>query len=153
MKQCKNPEVDEAVYSWFVQQRHRHVPVSSVLLNAKALEIHQQFFGNNDGSVASSGWLDKFKTRHGIRFLKVCSEKLPSDVNAVHPFKAKVLQNITDMNMTPDQVYNADESACFWKVLPDKTFITADEKAAPGRKISEDRFTCICRAQMLQVRT
>lgn len=45
------------------------------------------------------------------------------------------------MNLDEEQVYNADESAAFWRVLPGMTWVHANEKSAPGRKISKDRVT------------
>lgn len=45
------------------------------------------------------------------------------------------------MNLTPDQVYNADESGLFWRLLPKKTFVHRAEASAPGRKLAKDRIT------------
>ncbi|XP_071056565.1 jerky protein homolog-like [Onthophagus taurus] len=46
-----------------------------------------------------------------------------------------------DLNLTPVQVYNADESGLLWKVLPNKTYVSRKEREAPGRKVSKDRVT------------
>jgi hypothetical protein len=45
------------------------------------------------------------------------------------------------MELDRHQVYNADESAAFWRVLPSTTWVHDKEKSAPGRKISKDRVT------------
>lgn len=45
------------------------------------------------------------------------------------------------MGLSREQVYNADESAAFWRALPDTTWVHRQEKSAPGRKISKDRIT------------
>ncbi|XP_065368850.1 tigger transposable element-derived protein 6-like [Calliphora vicina] len=96
--------------------------------------------GKEDFS-ASSGWLDKFKLRHGIRYLKICGEKVSSDESAVEPFKKKFADIVAEMDLSKEQVYNADESAAFWRVLPGNTWVHTKEKSAPGRKISKDRVT------------
>lgn len=45
------------------------------------------------------------------------------------------------MGLLPQQVYNADESGLFWRMLPQKTFVHRTEESAPGRKMSKDRIT------------
>lgn len=45
------------------------------------------------------------------------------------------------MRITNNQIYNADESGLYWKLLPTKTFVSSDEKMAPGRKLAKDRLT------------
>lgn len=37
-------------------------------------------------------------------------------------------------NIIRDQLYNADETGLFWKILPDKTYVSHQEKIAPGKK-------------------
>lgn len=128
------------MYNWFLQQRSAHVPISSEILRAKAKNLYERITGKTD-FLASSGWLDKFKLRHGVRFLKVCGEKLSSDVAAVQPFQETFRSVVEDMELCSEQVYNADESAIFWRTLPDTTWVHQDEKSAPGRKISKDRLT------------
>lgn len=140
IRKAEHPEVEIALYNWFLQQRNAHVPISSEILRAKAKQFYEQITGKKD-FLASSGWLDKFKLRHGIRFLKVCGEKLSSNVDAIIPFQKKLKSVVDEMKLSNDQVYNADESALFWRTLPDTTWVHQDEKSAPGRKISKDRLT------------
>lgn len=46
-----------------------------------------------------------------------------------------------EMNITEQQLYNADESSLFWRMLPKRTFVGATEKSAPGRKTAKERVT------------
>lgn len=43
--------------------------------------------------------------------------------------------------VTSEQIYNADESGLFYRLLPDKTYVSVTEKTAPGRKIQIERVT------------
>ncbi|XP_030767450.1 jerky protein homolog-like [Sitophilus oryzae] len=140
MKKPENPDVEEALYTWFLQQRKNHIPVSSEVLRTKARFFYECITGKTNFQ-ASSGWLDKFKPRRGIHFLKVCGERVSSDAEAVAPFQLKLQALIEKMQLTKEQVYNADESALFWRVLPNTTWVHKDEKSAPGRKVSKDRVT------------
>lgn len=73
--------------------------------------------------------------------MTITGEILSSNVDAVEPFKEKLLSKIREMGLQHDQIYNADESGLFWRVLPNKTLAHGNERSAPGRKISKDRIT------------
>jgi hypothetical protein len=116
------------------------VPISGEILREKAQLFYSQTH-NDDNFKASSGWLDKFKNRYGIRQLSITGEKLSSDVAAVEPFKNVLRNKIKEMQLCPDQIYNADESGLFWKLLPQRTLVHQAEASAPGRKMSKERIT------------
>ena len=61
-------------------------------------------------SKASTGWLEKFKNRHGIRNLSTRGEKLSAAVETVEPFLQKLRKVIEEKSLTPEQIYNADET-------------------------------------------
>jgi hypothetical protein len=132
--------LEEKLASWFVKLRNRHVPVSSEFLAAKAKQLYRKYYGN-DNFNASRGWIANFRKRYGIRTLKICGEKLSADQSAVEPFINELNQVITNQSLQPSQIYNADESGLFWKLLPDRTLVTSTEKTAPGRKTSKERIT------------
>ncbi|KAI8441470.1 hypothetical protein MSG28_015064 [Choristoneura fumiferana] len=84
--------------------------------------------------------VQKFKPRLGIRLLTVTGEKLSSGTAAVAAFVEKFKKKVNDLSLIPDQVYNADESGLFWRVLPNKTYVYRKESEAPGRKVSKDEL-------------
>lgn len=53
-------------------QRERNIPVSGEIINQKALNLKSAM--NIRNFNASDGWLQRFKTRYGIRFLKITAE-------------------------------------------------------------------------------
>lgn len=134
------PQVEDALYAWFMQERSRHTPISGDILMEKAKYFYKKIMKKDDFR-ASVGWFDKFKRRFGIRLLTQTGEKLSSDEASVQPFIDKFKQTIEEMDLCPDQVYNADESGLFWRLLPKKTFVHRDEASAPGRKLAKDRLT------------
>lgn len=140
LKAPEYPKVEEALYTWFLQERARHTPISGEMLCQKAKFFYNKLHDKDDFR-ASDGWLDNFKKRHGIRLLTITGEKLSSDVGAVDPFVKKFQEKIKELGLVPDQVYNADESGLFWKLLPQKTFVHSSEKSAPGRKLFKNRIT------------
>ncbi|KAL4103997.1 hypothetical protein QTP88_019310 [Uroleucon formosanum] len=141
LKKPKNPNVESAGFKWFIQQRRLHVPVSGEMLCENARSFHHQFSKNNHAFKACKGWLDNFKKRHGIRRLKISGEKLSSKVDCIEPFQKDFEQLVIQKKFNAEQMYNADESRLFWRILPDQTLVLSTEKAAPGRKIMKERVT------------
>lgn len=141
LKLSDYPLLDSALYQWFLQERSRHTPISGPILKEKAMVFHNKIHPEASDFKASDGWLTKFKKRHGIRKLSVTGEKLSSDTEAVEPFKKKFLSKIEELGLIHEQIYNADESGLFWRLLPEKTFVHKYETTAPGRKLSKERVT------------
>lgn len=135
------PEMEKLLYNWFMKQRERNVPINGELLKAKATYFFNEIYKGTPTFHASAGWMQKFKSRYGIRLLKVCGEKLSSQPELVEPFMASLADSIRNMDLDNEQIYNADETGLTWKLLPDKTFVSNQETTAPGRKISKERLT------------
>lgn len=134
------PKVEDALYAWFHQQREIHAPISGDILKAKARFFYNSIM-NKDDFRASDGWLDKFKSRFGIRFLQMSGEKLSADTSEIGNFITKLEEKIQRDGLTPDQIYNADETGLNWRQLPTKSYVTHEEKSAPGRKVKKERLT------------
>lgn len=135
--------METKLYGWFLKQRERNCPVNGPILQAKAKEIFKSVYPDKEEKdfMASDGWFTKFKRRHGLRFLKICGEILSSDTTAITQFVNQIRAKIDEMKLTNEQMYNADESALFYKLLPEKTYVAACEKTAPGSKIQKERLT------------
>jgi hypothetical protein len=132
--------MERRLHQWFLTQRSRHIPISYEIIAAKAKQLYVQIYGKHN-FVASRGWIANFRARHGVRSLKISGEVLSNNQAAIDPFLEKLETMIKNLNLTADQVYNADESALFWKLLPDRTMVGSHEKTAPGRKTSKERIT------------
>jgi hypothetical protein len=109
------------------------------MINEKAKTLHAKFYESS--FRASNGWLQTFKKRYGIRFLKIAGQKLSSQPELIAPFKEKLSKKVTELQLSLEQIYNADESGLYWKLLPDKTYVSSLEKTAPGRKAEKQRVT------------
>ncbi|XP_037959308.1 jerky protein homolog-like [Teleopsis dalmanni] len=134
------PDLEVNLYNWFLNQRQRNCAVTGAILKSRAkLEFEILYPGKKFS--ASDGWLANFKKRHGIRLLKICGEILSSDTPKITPFVHSLRAKINEMGISDSQLYNADESGLFYRLLPDKTFVAANEHAAPGRKTVKERIT------------
>lgn len=139
----ENEEMEKQLYKWFEFQRSEHCPLSADLIKAKAKDIFRKINPEKDESafVASNGWYDRFKRRHGIQFLNISGEKVSADLSSITPFIHRLRAKMNEMNITENQLYNADESGLYYRMLPNKTFVAATEKTAPGRKSAKERVT------------
>lgn len=141
MKKATNESLDTSVYLWFVQKRSEGIPLSGPIVAEKAILFNKKLNGD-ESFKASSGWLEKFKNRHGIRELNIEGEKLSAaNIETVNAFKEKFQQMIDEEGLTRDQVYNADETGLNYKALPTKTLAAYSEKFAPGFKMQKQRVT------------
>ncbi|XP_065834220.1 jerky protein homolog-like [Oscarella lobularis] len=144
MKLGSNEKVDEAVFLWFKQARLSGAPVSGPLLCEKAMRL-SQIIADSDTSrfSASSGWLKRFCKRFAIRGLTLNGEKLSSDSAAAADFASSFQKFIEDEGLSLHQVFNCDESALYFRLLPQKTLAGAFEKSASGWKKSKERVTIL----------
>lgn len=140
LKKPNNELVDDALWVWFMQERRRGTPINGPILKEKAVILHSKL-GEKGNFSASDGWLTRWKKRHGVHFLGVCGEKLSADQPAASDFSEKLKQIIERENLTPEQVYNIDETGLNYKLLPKKTFASSQEKSASGFKVNKERIT------------
>lgn len=142
IKQVTHPEMEKALYLWFLQEREKNMVVFNKLLATQAKVFHSQLCQIESCKFsASDNWLNCFKHRRGLRYLKICGEQLSADKRHIEFFKEKVKQIIGDMQLSIHQIYNMDETALYYKLLPSKTLVTHEEKKASGHKVKKERIT------------
>ena len=136
--------LDKAVYLWFVQQRCKGTPISGPLLMGKALQLYPHIYSDDSNSnsfKAGTGWLKRFKDRHGIRALSVQGESLSAASTSVDPFRERLQNIIVERGLSIEQLFNCDETVLYWKLMPNKTLVSSREKEAKGFKMPKDRVT------------
>jgi hypothetical protein len=143
MKKSTYDELDKAMVQWFSQQRAQGNPINGLICAEKA-KFFFEALGLEGNFDASSGWLTRFKQRHGIRELQIQGESLSGDTAAAEQFHNEFNDFVLNENLLPEQVYNVDESGVYWKCLPTKTLAFESEKSAKGHKVSKERFTAMC---------
>lgn len=111
-------QMEERLYQWFCEQRHRDAPISGELLKAQALLYFEQW-KTTDSSVfyASEGWLQNFKNRFGIRLacgepggggglqagLKIRASPDSASVQT-DPLKVRMNEILRELNLSNDQL-------------------------------------------------
>ncbi|GIX91898.1 tigger transposable element-derived protein 1 [Caerostris darwini] len=90
---------------------------------------------------ASRGWFENFKKRSGIHSVVRHGEAASSDMKAAEDYIKTFSDLIKAQGYISQQVFNCDETGLFWKKMPNRTYITAEEKMMPGHKPMKDRLT------------
>jgi hypothetical protein len=127
------------------------LPIDSTILREKARSLynHYQEEQGGEGSsyesstqafTASKGWFEGFK-RFSLRNLKVIGDAASADQEAAAVFPEEFRRIIEEKGYVPEQVFNAYESGLYWKRIPNRSYVTQEEKRLPGFKASKDRVT------------
>jgi len=76
-------ETEKLLTIWIKDQIQKHVPLTMVLIKAKARrlygDIKQKFPDARESFVASTGWFNRFKQRAGLHTIKVSAEAARGD--------------------------------------------------------------------------
>ena len=86
---------------------------------------------------SSDGWLWRFHNRHGIGNIVERGDSCSADNSVVEPRRMKFNGLMRKENVHLGQLYNADETALFWRSLPRNTQAFKNEDKISGKKISK----------------
>ena len=129
---CLYPDLDAAIYDWFVCTRAAKKPVLGPIILAQIEKM----------SAENQGWLRRFKERHGIWEFKMNGEASSADVAATTEFLLTYREIAADYN--DDQIYNCDESGLYHRNMPDRTLAQENEvHKSVGFKALKDRVTLL----------
>lgn len=92
---------------------------------------------------ASSGWLTKFKKRHQLKLRKLHGESFSVKEINYDEFLIELKEKINEYG--EENVYNADETGLFYKLIPSKTICKNIRK---GYKLLKDRISILLCANM-----
>ena len=134
-------DVDEALLKWFRGARDQKVPVSGPLLLSKAKEFAEKM--GNHNFQGSAGWLARFKKRHKVTFRSVSGESASVSQDVVDEWLSETLPQLLQDYSARD-IFNADETGLFWRLLPDKTFSFKGDKCHGGKKSKERISLLVC---------
>lgn len=139
VKHGKYEELENVLLVWFQQARNLNYPVNGGVVTEKAKEIAARL--NITEFSGSTGWLDRFRSRHGIVYRQISGEAESVNDDDIASWKDNVLPSLL-YDYAPEDVYNADEFGLFYKLMPDKSFVFKNE-TCHGGKMSKERLTVL----------
>ena len=105
------------------------VPVSGPMPQAEALFLAKEL--GNESFKASNGWLQSFKQRHNIVQLVVSGESGDTVEAWVERLPTLVKR------YAPENIWNEDESAFFFRAVPGRTLADAEKQCKVGKKAKQ----------------
>jgi hypothetical protein len=109
------------------------------MVESESLAVAKSF--GNDQFKVSTGWLDSFKKRHNIVCNGVCGESKDVDESVLSEYKPKLLELILQYEIK--DIYNADETGLFFRVLPTKSLAIKGEKFTGGQNLQRKAYSVI----------
>ena len=132
----KFADVNESLYEWYLLAVSKNIHPAGPQLSEKAKEIAVRL-GKTEFK-ASDGWLDKWKKRFNIKSKAVVGES--GDVSCATVSSWKERLPVITAGYKAEDIYNLDETGCFWRTLPEQGFRQRG-KCCKGGKKSNQRFT------------
>ncbi|XP_067131366.1 tigger transposable element-derived protein 7-like, partial [Centruroides vittatus] len=136
-----NQNVDDCLYAWFVQKRSEGIPVSGTALKLQAEKFHVSLKAGD--FKASDSWLWHWQKQHGIFQISIYGEAKSSDIEGAAEFSKQFTISIKKEGYTDAQVYNCDETALYYRMLPSKTLDLKSNPQKAGLKLSKERITAL----------
>lgn len=67
LRGTKNNEIDSTLLEWLRKARSKNISITGPMLQEKAMQISKALDVQPEEFKASNGWLNRFKTRNGIK--------------------------------------------------------------------------------------
>lgn len=144
-------KMESLLLEWIDGYTKCGVPLSYLILKEKSVnlfnKLKQEALDDGDESAiklefkGSHGWFDRFLKRGQLRSLQILRESASTIAETTKEFPKELKKIITEGGYSYKQVFTCKETTIYWKKLPNKTFISIEEKQTKGHKPSKDRFT------------
>ncbi|UYV74882.1 hypothetical protein LAZ67_12001658 [Cordylochernes scorpioides] len=128
------PEIEEALFRRIRQANAMKLAINGNILKEKAILLALKM--GQDNFEASNGWLEKFKARRNIAFKRLHGEAGSVDANSVATWKGEIIPSLL-AKYSPQDIFNADETGLFYKLLPNQTMTIRGEKCEGGFVMDE----------------
>ncbi|KAM6468471.1 tigger transposable element-derived protein 1-like [Liasis olivaceus] len=143
-------EVEKLLLVWLNEKQLAGDSVSEAMVCEKARKLHSDLLQKNPSTSATSeefkasrSWFDKFHKRSGIHSVTRHGEASSSDKAAAEAYKKEFTEFMKAEGYVAQQLFNCDETRLFWKKMPNRIYITQEEKALLGHKPMKDRLTLL----------
>ncbi|KAG8238769.1 hypothetical protein J437_LFUL016608 [Ladona fulva] len=140
LKMANFKSLEEAVIKWYRQQRSAGEEIQGVDIQSAADRIAKEL--GIEKFNASSGWLSRFRNRHGIPN-KIIHDGSPRIETAnIDPFRENLCKLVNGARLQQFQIYTVSESVIRWRSLPERMLLLK-QKPCLLKGVSKDTFAAM----------
>ena len=132
IRRVKFPEIEQALKDFILKYQEKTIITDDILL-AQAMKLRHAHGIDQQELSLSNGWLQKFKERNNIRSIKLCGEAGMVNEEDLRKCQIEIEQIISKYK--PEDVFNFDETALFYRLKPDRTLSMIQQKGNKKSKI------------------
>ncbi|GBM36781.1 Tigger transposable element-derived protein 4 [Araneus ventricosus] len=136
----KYVNINEAVLEWYKTVRAKKILVSGSMIQHKAKELADSLGIENFSS--SNGWMDRFSIRNNITFRSLSDEAASLDPGLCEDWQKRLPLLLAGCD--DEDIFNMDETALFFRALPNKSVIQKSEEDRGGKIPKERLIICFC---------
>ena len=124
-------EINDALYEWYLLACSKNIYPDGSQLKEKARQIAEKL--EKTDFKGTNGWFEKWKKHHNIRRVAVCGESGDVRGDTLESWKERLPEIMQGYNK--EDIYNLDETGCFWRALPDRGFGEKGKECKGGKKL------------------
>jgi len=114
-RSLKHPELEMAMNLWVSQVTTAGLILTDELLKLKGREFAQHLNVSADEIKLSNGWIANFKKQNSLRRYKLHGEALSGPLESLPGERIKLQELLSQYES--DDIYNADETGLFYRML------------------------------------
>ena len=130
-REGKYEKINEVVYEWYYVSRDSMVPINGPMLQEEASAIAARL-GSYPDFKASSGWLECWKNRYSIKQRAVEGGSGQVHTETVTSWMKRLRELCK--GYSPEDIWNEDETGCFFRALPEKSLAEEGRRCKGGKK-------------------
>ena len=138
IRNANYPDLEEALVLWIKQMRAKNIPLNSHVIREKAIILAKTM--NYTDFKASNQYIEGLKKRQNLKWITERGESDSVDEEVINNWEPRLHEMISDFDQK--DVYNLDETALFYQLLPNKTYSFSTESGFGCKKL-KSRITLL----------
>eukprot|EP00106_Octopus_bimaculoides_P000793 XP_014768235.1 PREDICTED: tigger transposable element-derived protein 1-like [Octopus bimaculoides] len=142
--------MEKGVYLWMQDCYSKRLPVSTKRIQDRAKQIYKSLVELSDvvdkdkyTFQGSRGWVQKFIKRYNLASKLVPGDATSDDTETTRRYLEEFYKMMNEGGYLPCQVFNAVETALYWKKMPEKSYVAKEEARTTGFKDAKDRVSLL----------
>ncbi|XP_055806878.1 CENP-B homolog protein 2-like [Solanum dulcamara] len=135
-KPVKYPDLEKVLCEWFLQMQEK-VNMSGEIIQEKTKDLFLKMYGETNSEFSfSSSWLERFKSRYGIKSYRRFGENSSVIMENIENELPSIRSKLDQFELK--DIYNMDKTGLFYRLKADYSLAT---KQLEGRKKDKEKIT------------